>query len=472
MTRKMTKPRQSLLLTALVLAPMSVVAQEADPAPAPESPEAPPENAGTPTPDAPGASAPAGGAIYVPPFGVPPPGADLNPNLPSSSKPSSDTGSFSDGFDLRRGTDGSQVVRGREGAAAILPDEAPSRPLAPEVHTVRRGDTLWALSDQYYGNPWQWPRLWSYNAHVENPHWIYPGDQLRMRSGAMPSDGRGATDQRMPAGAAFLGRGGGGDGAGGRRGPSTIVLRDQGFMADPQRDNWGELVGSREDQMLLSEGNTVYLQLRDGAEPKPGQLLTLFALSEPRVVAGARKPPGQIVSVKGTVKVDSYDSKKHIARGRIVESLDIIERGVRVGPVGRRFVMVDPKTSRSDVKAKVLNAIYPHVYLAQDQILFLDRGKKDGLEPGVRLVIVRRGDTWRQSVRAGASMTRDRIDLNSPEPADSEHTPLSGDEQDFPEEIVGQVRVLKTQEYSAIAVVTRSSKEIVPGDVAVARRGY
>ena len=53
-----------------------------------------------------------------------------------------------------------------------------------------------------------------------------------------------------------------------------------------------------------------------------------------------------------------------------------------------------------------------------------------------------------------------------------EYTPLHGKDEDFPEEIVAELRVIRTREYSSLVLVTSSSREIEPGDRAVARKGY
>ena len=53
----------------------------------------------------------------------------------------------------------------------------------PETHVVKEGDTLWDITQAYYGDPYRWPEVWSYNPNITNPHWIYPDAEVRIRPG-------------------------------------------------------------------------------------------------------------------------------------------------------------------------------------------------------------------------------------------------------------------------------------------------
>ena len=47
-------------------------------------------------------------------------------------------------------------------------------------YTIKPGDTLWDISQRFSDTPWQWPDLWSENEQIPNPHWIYPGERIRL----------------------------------------------------------------------------------------------------------------------------------------------------------------------------------------------------------------------------------------------------------------------------------------------------
>jgi hypothetical protein len=392
-------------------------------------------------------------------FGYPAPGTNLEAHLPSSSQALSDI-SKGDSFDLGQGDRQVQTVHGNADAQGVgLGKKGAS---APPVHTVKKGDTLWDLCAAYYSNPWLWPKIWSYNPQLQNPHWIYPGDQLRIRLGNEMSP---QTGQSQVLGSGIV-----------QQRPmvprQTIFLRNMGYIDDPKDEIWGELVGAREEQLLLSEGNHVYMIMRPGVRLRIGQLLTVFrTVRSLNRVDGARMPPGELVAFKGSVKIDKWDPDTRVARGSLIESLDIIERGAKVGPVGRRFDIVPPKPSSVDVQGRVLTSLYPHPFVGGQQVVFIDRGSNDGLVAGNRLFIVRRGDSWRRSLESTTSTARISVRLDDPADVPSELTPISGDDDEFPEETVGEVRIIRSHEYSALALVTASSLEVQPGDRVVARRG-
>ncbi len=48
----------------------------------------------------------------------------------------------------------------------------------PQVYVVKEGDTLWQIATIFLQDPWEWQEIWEINLQLDNPHLIFPGDQI------------------------------------------------------------------------------------------------------------------------------------------------------------------------------------------------------------------------------------------------------------------------------------------------------
>jgi hypothetical protein len=378
---------------------------------------------------------------YAPPPSTPEPG--VNDHLPSSSRASTDTSSSSDGFDLSGGRSSPDSVRGSATGAYVVGGE-----YVPDLHSAKRGDTLWEISQRYTGNPYNWPRLWSYNQQIQNPHWIYPGDQIRLRAPGVRSVGGSVRPPSIVPG-------------------STVFQPHVGYVLDGSHPVWGELIGSPEDQMILAEGDLVYVKLERAQDIQEGDLLTVF---EEREVKSLSDHP--FVWIRGILRVTRYNEKTKMVRAIIVESQDTIERGIHVGPADRYIDVVQPVQNDRNLEAQIIGALYPHEFYGQYQVVFIDKGEDDGVTVGNRFFAVSRGDEWRLGLSSAGNTADDRAITEDDRFARVEDTPDTDEPELYPAETYAELIVTRTRKKTATCLVTASTREIARGAIVVAREGY
>ncbi len=311
--------------------------------------------------------------------------------------------------------------------------EGGARPsVVPDSHRVVRGDTLWDLCEYYYNNPYQWPRVWSFNPEVTNPHWIYPGFSMRLRRGGMQPAQQGGIERVGPVG---------------RGAPDTVFLRDRGFLDTAQYGSAGTVVGSPEEAMLLTIYDEVYVEFEDPSVVRIGQEYSVFQRVR-GVPSEGGGDSGIIVEFMGSIRVDTYDAERKLARGVITEALNPIERGQRVAPIERRFDVVAPLRNDRDLLGRVMAAMDPREVLGEHHLVFVDKGANDGVRPGNRFFVVRQRDEFRRS-------------LDEPD-----------DRSGYPYEVIAELRVVEARETTSTCLVVRSTREVDVGDRVEMRVGY
>ncbi len=315
----------------------------------------------------------------------------------------------------------------------------------PELHVVRRGDTLWDICWYYFNDPWQWPKVWSYNAQITNPHWIYPGDLVRLLPkgflaavgvgdpGLEPETDPGAPAVDAPTPARRL----------------DVSIRQVAFIDKQHLDSSLYIVGSVEDKELLSGGDEVYVSYPDDQVPKIGERHSIYAEDQRVDHPGSGKVVGSYVRVLGELEMVSVKQGKR-ARGRIVTANSEIERGARVGPLLRQFKSVPPARNEVDLQATIIAMLTSDQLIGQGEVVFMDLGKASGAKPGNRLFVVRRGDAFDAQTR----------------PDDQ----VGQDDRSFPARALGEVVVIQVGDTISVGLVTLAVEEMGIGDLVMMRK--
>lgn len=269
------------------------------------------------------------------------------------------------------------------GADPALTDNPPDR------HIVVPGDTLWGIASKYLKDPWKWPELWGMNRdQVKNPHRIFPGDvivleknggQARLRVARetvrlspqirVQDLGRGAIPA-IPADAIepFLSQ--------------PLVIEANGLETAPM------LVGAYEHRVVLGRGDTAFVK---GMSRDKGQAWQIYRSGRPLVDPETSETLGHEALYLGEAQVVSFDE---ISTVQITKAVQEVARGDRFVPSpGATFASYAPHAPEKAIKGRVMSSYGGVAEMGSNSILSINRGKRDGLEPGHVLAIYRAGDT-------------------------------------------------------------------------------
>ena len=337
-----------------------------------------------------------------------------------------------------------QAPAGEAAEAETAPMEKVKVPAdMPEVHKVEEGETLWDITERYYGDPYQWPQVWSYNPEITNPHWIYPDLELRLRPGdedVVKTAPRGF----RPGDARSVGA-------------QAVLMAEYGFLDSEALQDAAHIIGANEEHMMMVDTDMVYVRFDRDLEPEIGRVYTVFR--EMTEFEREVSEKGRLVRIIGEVKLLDYDEARQVGRGVVVNSLEGIERGFRLAPLERKFYWVDVVPAEYSLRATVVASLYPRKLPSTNQIVFVDVGSEQGVKIGNRFYIVRQGDEWRQSAEGRIGR---EIETTVPLPKQPDH---------YPWEVVAIGRVVNVQARTTAILLERATRAVRMGDRAELRQG-
>jgi len=330
-------------------------------------------------------------------------------------------------------------------AVVLAPGLALAQAAAPQTHTVREGDTLWDLARQYRGDPFLWPDIYRMNTSVvEDPHWIYPGEVLRL-AGADTVPSVPVVDTPEPpaqvATAAGLDSTSGADTAVADRtaeAPQQTLAQLTAVSAtDPGTDDQG-LFGPRRSRMLeetlkayteqpyrplrpsefyssgfLTEnqrlpfgkvlGPVIPEQIRSASAQATALPLTTIAIEAPR--GGSYQIGDTLLVLQLGPEIHAYgDVVVPTGLARVVDTVQgrfVAELVATYGPVrhGQRVLPAEKFAPAGTahavpvddgVQAKFIGGTGRQDLKAPQMVVFLDKGRRDGVAPGDLFEIRRR----------------------------------------------------------------------------------
>lgn len=280
----------------------------------------------------------------------------------------------------------------------------------PDEYTVKKGDTLWDISNTFLNTPWMWPEIWHVNPQIENPHLIFPGDLIKLiYLDGSPRLTLERTLRMVPSGTV------GADGST-KLTPSVRVqsvedaitaipldkidsfLSRSRILEGNELETSPYMLAGPQQRLIVGEGDYAYARgtfaenltnygiFRKGKvykDPQTKELLGIYAQGI------------------GTVNVDKTEND--IATVKVLRSYEEIRLGDRLLPSEDRSVdsIFYPSAPDGDIKGLIIDVEGGVTQIGKFNVVMINRGDRDGLQIGNVLAIHKRGEVVRDRIKGG-----------------------------------------------------------------------
>ena len=310
-------------------------------------------------------------------------------------------------------------------------------------YTIQKGDTLWGLSQQFSDSPWLWPELWEENNQISNPHWIFPGERIRLykKKGSQtitttaPSSSQpavvppppvkpAAKKPRKKANKPFFFY------------PSIDRI---GFIRKPPVSPTGTIFEVQGQKDMISEGDIVYIRPSEDTPVNlliPGSRHTIFRYLEPTDEKDSTETIGTQHYILGIVELTQKEPDMVLAK--VVKSFRPIRVNDMLMPYYQQSTKIELRPSTPGIDGQIIIS-EEHSMLTGDYVLaFIDKGRADNIEAGQQYSIY----------------TQQKTVLENNQIKDKSLPP-----NDF-----GTLLVLHTEQTTSTVVITQASHNVNPGE--------
>jgi hypothetical protein len=357
------------------------------------------------------------------------------------------------------------VSAGDTAAAAPLPASEE----LPPPYIIKKGDTLWDISHTFFKDPFLWPFIWKANPSITNPDLIFTGNKLIipglapiervLQAKAEPKEP--AVEKKEPAPVEErINQREGISGAHvtspkpiqpvpaetGEEMPSggnrfmlpeeqifpiidKYAMLSAGFV---NAEETGDIItGSSETaKSIFGYDDIVYVSMRDADTVKIGDKYLIYKQAHNVKHPKTGKNFGKLIKGLGILQITAKDPAANVLTARITLSFDAIEKGNLLTPYQEPVPIYHSSQKKvKDISGYILEVTDKRSINAQTDVVYLDKGNADGVEPG------------------------DRFFVNE-EPA----------KRGFPNKVIGEVQVMLVKEHTSTAVVQKSTEAMGKGN--------
>ncbi len=331
------------------------------------------------------------------------------------------------------------------GAALAQSGDGIGLPGTPDYYIVQPGDTLWDIAQTFTGDPQYWPKLWSFNTEITNPHWIYPGNRIIFQQGTLvepPQVGLETPIERDGYQVQAITY----EDRQAECGPDVRFEAPRqaeqynapGFLARKDDvETYGKLHKARTERTFFADGTLVYVKMDDPDAFECGDVVSFYRIIKKKIrhPAQRRNKMGDLYRVlaEGTV-VHSYED---IVSVRLRNSWSEVERSDLVGPTVPVMVEVEVDTPKGDLEGVIVTRLTLEAKLAGTrEVVFLDQGREDGVRVGDSVYIYEQRDPWADGAE---------------------------EDEELPPSVIGRVVVVRVDEEHSTGVIVDADRPIKQG---------